>query len=134
MSLQTQVSVPETIPLPPPLFAPASPDHALPSLPPPPPSLLLQPLLGVAPEEVYDAYAAQIGSIVVYGLGARPSRTQGHEEDDDDALGAGTGTGRKPVVVGLALKRLPGQESGARDRERSRFGNVMSMVLDCRVW
>lgn len=119
---QIQGTFPSNAPLPPPILAPASPEHDLPSLPPPPPSLVLQPLLGSPPEDVYDAYAAQIATIVGFGMGTASSSEPEVEEEEEPVEVA-----RRPVVVGLALNRSGGDE-------RRRFGTVMSMVMDCRVW
>lgn len=54
------------------------------------------------------------------------------------------GSQRKPVVVGLALKRRSREAVGDGDdagdeevdwgSERARFGQVMSLVMKCRVW
>lgn len=50
----------------------------------------------------------------------------------------GPGEGRKPVVIGLALKRQEERSSDGEEvdwnTERSRFGQIMKLVMDCKAW
>lgn len=51
----------------------------------------------------------------------------------------GPSEGRKPVVVGLALKRQGERSTDGEgeldwDTERSRFGQIMKLVMDCKAW
>lgn len=101
------------------------PTPPLPALPPPHPSTSLLALFGTPPtpalQPIADLYAGQVAACVWF----------------DAAL---DGAPRRPVVVGLALKRLaPRAEAGEDDevdwaRERQRFGQVMALVMECRVW
>ncbi|ORY91628.1 hypothetical protein BCR35DRAFT_349421, partial [Leucosporidium creatinivorum] len=90
-----------------------------PSLPPPHPSTILQPLFGVPPSphagSLHDLYANQVGAIVFSsGMDAGFSR---------------------PVLLGIALK--PSKEEGdygVSEEERQTFGEVMEMLQGCKVW
>lgn len=107
--------------MPPPL--PSLSTSLFPSLPPPHPSTTLQPIFGVPPSVhvglLHDMYAAQIGAIVF----------EGTEE----------GTQSRPVLLGIALKGLGSgageeEEAGVSEEERRAFGEVMEMVVECKVW
>ncbi|KAL1408561.1 hypothetical protein Q8F55_005374 [Vanrija albida] len=99
----------------------APPTHASPSplsaLPPPPAALHLTPLLGAPPQPtLHELYVSQIATLVWWAL--QLARAP-----------------RRPVVVGLALKRAPraaGEydegDEGVGEEERERFGGVMDMV------
>lgn len=97
-------------------------------LPPPHPSTTLLALFGTpsspALQPIAEMYTSQIAAVVWHAL-------------------ALDGSLRKPVVVGLALKQPPrkvgGNDDDAGDEvdwesERARFGRVMSLVMECRVW
>jgi hypothetical protein len=87
--------------------APAADNPKLAALPPPPASIALTPLLGSAPSATaHDVYVSQIATLVWWSL----------------QLGRAA---RRPVVVGLALKRIDDDE---HDKERERFAGVMDMV------
>jgi len=100
-----QASLPQTVPIPPPSRAPGT-DNA-PStrvIPPaPPPAIELTPLLGHPPtpelHTFYNLLSAQLATVV-----------WSSEEADGNSFG---GT-RRPVVVGIALKR---DDSDSRDAE-----------------
>ncbi|KAG9016603.1 hypothetical protein FRB90_002842 [Tulasnella sp. 427] len=117
-----QASIPAATPLPPPLAPPA--------LAPIPPGITLVPLFGQPPsgmQTVYNLYASQIAAILW-------------------AYEGGDGSTRRPVVVGLALKKTgsgsesvvvdgPGdEETGgageASDEERELFRGVMEMIKE----
>ncbi|KAG8948897.1 hypothetical protein FRC04_009236 [Tulasnella sp. 424] len=118
-----QASIPAATPLPPPLAPPA--------LAPIPPAITLAPLLGQPPsgmQTVYNLYASQIAAIL-----------WAHE--------GGDGSSRRPVVVGLALKRSKtavdsalvadsggDEETGgageASEEDRELFRNVMEMIKE----
>ncbi|KAG9028440.1 hypothetical protein FS837_003885 [Tulasnella sp. UAMH 9824] len=115
-------SIPAATPLLPPLAPPA--------LPPIPPAIALTPLLGQPPsgmQTVYNLYASQIAAILWTFEG-------------------GDGSSRRPVVVGLALKKskaaadsalvadVGDEETGgaeeASEEDRELFRGVMEMVKE----
>ncbi|KII88402.1 hypothetical protein PLICRDRAFT_175996 [Plicaturopsis crispa FD-325 SS-3] len=110
-----QATIPPTVPL---LPAPA-PDSGNPNiqtLPPPPAAIQLTSLLGGGPTEhmqtLHSLYASQIATIVW------TAESQGPLEVD-----------RKAVVVGVALRKSEGDESGGlSESERDVFLGVMSML------
>ncbi|WVF72962.1 hypothetical protein IAT40_007780 [Kwoniella sp. CBS 6097] len=139
----TQASLPNQIPLPPPpppsasasasASNPSSSLQILSILPPPPPALSLTPLLGSPPNPtLHDLYTSQIATLVFF------------------ALESG-GNPRRPVVVGLSLKRISASSSsagsashgdvdeqgdddrdeggiGLSDEERARYAGIMELV------
>lgn len=87
--------------------APDADNASLAALPPPPASIALTPLLGSPPNAtMHDVYVSQIATLVWWSL--QLARAP-----------------RRPVVVGLALKRIPEDEY---ELERERFAGVMDMV------
>jgi hypothetical protein len=98
-------------------------------LPPPHPSTTLLALFGTpsssALQPIAEMYATQIAAIVWHAI-------------------ALNGSPRKPVVVGLALKPRARRAAAAGnddtgdevdwESERARFGQIMSLVMECRVW
>ncbi|OCF38089.1 hypothetical protein I316_00313 [Kwoniella heveanensis BCC8398] len=131
----TQASLPAQIPLPPPPPAPApastptpSSLHILSILPPPPAALLLTPLLGSPPDTtLHDLYISQIATLVFFALESASNNNNG----------------RRPVVVGLSLKRIggggianqdngiedtEGEGGGLSDAERARYAGIMGLV------
>lgn len=115
---QTQAHLPPVAELvPPPSHADAP--SLLSALPPPPAATHLTPLLGAPPQPtLHELYVSQIATLVWWAL--QLSRAP-----------------RRPVVVGLALKRAPrvpgeheedGDEGVVGDDERVRFAGVMDMV------
>ncbi|EGG11784.1 uncharacterized protein MELLADRAFT_115190 [Melampsora larici-populina 98AG31] len=115
-------------------LAPEVPSLNIPSLPIPNTSLQLTPLLSTPPSEsrtIYDVFLNQIGMLVLTGFGPRPNL------DPSQIFGIG----RRPLIVGLALKpdnSLSSTSSddcqGLVDLDRIRFGSVMEMIMECRVW
>ncbi|KAF7778668.1 hypothetical protein Agabi119p4_3013 [Agaricus bisporus var. burnettii] len=102
-----QASIPPTTGLPP----------LTDQLPPPLPAIHLTPLLGSASSEhvqtLHSLYVSQIATLVwVY-----------------DASSA-VDTGRKAVVVGLALKKLSDGDEGLTEDEKLVFREVMNLVQD----
>ncbi|KAG9074884.1 hypothetical protein FRC06_010406 [Ceratobasidium sp. 370] len=110
-----QASIPSSVPLLPPPPPPA--------LPPPPTATTLTPLLGHPPDArsvtLFNLYAAQAAAIAWAKAGQ---------------------LGRRPVIVGLALKRNRPTSSNAdeaeddfeiSDVERATFREIMSMLMDC---
>lgn len=79
-------------------------------LPPPSQATQLTPLLGVS-TPLYNIYISQIATIAWWTLQA-------------------TGGARRPIVVGLALKRLStaDDDDDMGDDERERFAEVMDLV------
>ncbi|WOO82882.1 uncharacterized protein LOC62_04G006365 [Vanrija pseudolonga] len=113
----TQAHLPPVAQLvPPPAHTDAAPS-ALSALPPPPPATHLTPLLGAPPQPtLHELYVSQIATLVWWAL--QLARAP-----------------RRPVVVGLALKRAPrgpglddDDEGVDGDDERVRFAGVMDMV------
>ena len=117
MRAKIQVSIPQAAPL---LVQP-SPDQGepnTPTLPPPPPSIQLTPLLGSAPTDhlrtLYALYASQIATIIWIA-------ETGELMDER----------RRSVVVGVALKKSGEEESqGLSEAERETFHRVMGMIGD----
>lgn len=106
---QTQATLPAVHPLLAPPTA-ASQPTALSALPPPPASIALTALLGSAPDPtLHDVYVSQIATLVWWSLQLASAP-------------------RRPVIVGLALKRSPGDDEVDAEAERERFGGVMDMV------
>ena len=115
--VKIQASIPPTAPL----LAQPSPDTEEPNistLPPPPPSIQLTPLLGSAPTDhlrtLYTLYASQVATMiwVAEASGAMDER-------------------RCSVILGLALKKSGGEEDqGLSEAERETFHQVMGMVGD----
>ncbi|KAL8277953.1 hypothetical protein RQP46_009585 [Phenoliferia psychrophenolica] len=107
---------PPTIPAPLPSLS-----HSLfPHLPPPHPSTTLTPLFGVPPNQhaavLHELYAMQVGAIV---FAPRDAGEEGFARS-------------RPVLLGIALKG--GKEGeGVSEQERSTFGEVMEMVMECAV-
>ncbi|KAG8748294.1 hypothetical protein FRC10_007684 [Ceratobasidium sp. 414] len=112
-----QASIPSSVPLIPPPPPPA--------LPPPPTATTLTPLLGHPPDArsvtLFNLYAAQAAAIAWAKAGQ---------------------LSRRPVIVGLALKRSKPAEAsvnaneaeddfGISDVERATFKEIMSMLMDC---
>lgn len=112
-----QASIPSTTPL---LPAPP-PDPLQPNLhplPPPPAAIQLTPLLGTAPSEhmqtLHSLYAAQIATIVW------AAESDGLLEVD-----------RRNVVVGIALRKLNGDDGGGlNQQDRDIFLEVMDMLRE----
>ncbi|KAJ7632698.1 hypothetical protein FB45DRAFT_913203 [Roridomyces roridus] len=108
-----QATIPDTAPLMGPVDAQ--------TLPEPPASIQLTPLLGNAPSQhlqtLHSLYAAQIATIIwTAGLG-NPLEVS-----------------RKSVVVGIALRKSDaGSDGTLTDKERSVFAGVMSMVQELLV-
>ncbi|EKM55337.1 uncharacterized protein PHACADRAFT_255891 [Phanerochaete carnosa HHB-10118-sp] len=110
-----EASIPDaTLSIPPP--APST-DSSEILLPPPPPSIHLTPLLGSAPSEhlqtLHSLYAAQVATLVW------TSNAEGMMGGD-----------RRAVIVGIALRPLPGagDEGSPSERERQVFHGVMAAV------
>jgi proteasome assembly chaperone 3 len=106
--LQIQASIPDTSPLP---------ARGETELPEPPAAIQLTPLLGSPSSEhlqaLHSTYASQASTIVwVYGFGS---------------LEAGP---RQPVIVGIALKRLPDPPGNTHEEERAVFTTAMSMLRE----
>ncbi|CDZ98498.1 Uncharacterized conserved protein [Phaffia rhodozyma] len=120
----TQASLPSTVSLPP--TGLSTPTGLLPALPQPHPATTLLPLMGTAPtadlQPVYEMYVSQLAAIVW--------------DDEQRDNGPGGGGGKRPVVVGLGFKpsSLSGSDRPDWERERERFGKVMELVKECRVW
>ncbi|PSR77353.1 hypothetical protein PHLCEN_2v7954 [Hermanssonia centrifuga] len=99
---------------------PAGPaDADVPSLPPPPPSIQLTPLLGNAQSDhmqtLHSLYASQVATLVW------TSEAEGSIDSD-----------RRGVIVGIALQNVAekGHEGGLSEHERGVFHGVMAMVKD----
>ncbi|KAG8734186.1 hypothetical protein FRC11_009842 [Ceratobasidium sp. 423] len=112
-TLQIQASIPSSVPLLPPPPPPA--------LPPPPTAISLAPLVGHPPDPrsltLFNLYVSQAAAIAWSKAGQ---------------------LNRKPVIVGLALKRT--KASTAReddddftvsDEDRETFKEIMAMLMDC---
>lgn len=104
--------MPDTAPLLPPE---PSADPSEPSLPPPSPSIQLTPVLGQAPSEhgqtLHSLYASQIATLLWTA----------------EAAGA-LDSGRRGVIVGIALQKSPEEES--TQHEQKVFVGVMRMVTE----
>ncbi|KAI0810970.1 hypothetical protein BC629DRAFT_1589711 [Irpex lacteus] len=107
-----QATMPDTAPLLPPE---PSADPSEPSLPPPSPSIQLTPVLGQAPSEhgqtLHSLYASQIATLIWTA----------------EAAGA-LDSGRRGVIVGIALQKSPEEES--TQHEQKVFVGVMRMVTE----
>lgn len=68
-------------------------------------------------ESLYDLYANQIGAIVFEGM------------KSEDGFGA-----ELPVLLGIGLKVARGEDEGVKQSDRETFGEVMRMVMECKVW
>ncbi|KAG9093245.1 hypothetical protein FS749_014787 [Ceratobasidium sp. UAMH 11750] len=109
-----QASIPSSVPLLPP--------PPLPAFPPPPTATTLTPLLGHPPDArsvtLFNLYAAQAAAIAWTKAGQ---------------------LSRRPVIVGLALKRSKptsnfadeAEDDEISDGERATFMEIMSMLMDC---
>ncbi|KAF9792095.1 hypothetical protein BJ322DRAFT_12084 [Thelephora terrestris] len=111
-----QASIPQTAPL----LAQPPLDQGEPNastLPPPPPSIQLTPLLGSTPSDhlrtLYALYVSQVATIVwiAEAVGSMDER-------------------RRSVIVGLALKKSGEEDQGLSEAERGTFHQVMDMVGD----
>ncbi|OWZ35736.1 hypothetical protein C356_04957 [Cryptococcus neoformans c45] len=119
----TQASLPQQIPLPPPIMPSQSNGHPsnlhiLSILPPPPPQTSLTPLLGSPPQQtLHELYVSQIATLVWWALQT-------------------SGQARRHVVVGLALKQDGRRardeedvdEEALVESERERYAVIMDMV------
>ncbi|EIN07292.1 hypothetical protein PUNSTDRAFT_144807 [Punctularia strigosozonata HHB-11173 SS5] len=113
-----QATIPATTALQP---APSSDDtlSASAALPPPPPTIQLTPLLGAAPSEhirtLHSLYASQAATIIWFS-------------ENKEVLGE---VPRRGVIVGVALKKLGGDEilgTSISDTERETFMGVMTLL------
>lgn len=112
-----QASIPQTAPL----LTQLSPDEeelSTSTLPPPPSSIQLTPLLGSASTDhlrtLYALYASQIATIIWIA-----------------EAGGSMDERRRSVIVGLALKKSGGEEDqGLSEAERETFHQVIGMVRD----
>ena len=104
--------MPDTAPLLPPEL---SSDPSVLSLPPPSPSIQLTPILGQAPSEhgqtLHSLYASQIATLIWTA----------------EAAGA-LESGRRGVIVGIALQKSP--EQGSTEHEQKVFLGVMGMITE----
>ncbi|KAJ7709831.1 hypothetical protein B0H17DRAFT_916134 [Mycena rosella] len=111
-----QATIPDTTPLFPAVQDPGQPN--LQTLPEPPASIQLTPLLGNAPSQhlqtLHSLYAAQIATIIWTEGSSNPLEVF-----------------RKGVIVGIALRKSDGDDDGnLTESERSVFAGVMSMVTE----
>ncbi|KAH9808885.1 hypothetical protein DFH28DRAFT_992747 [Melampsora americana] len=123
----TQITMPVTSIDQPYELSPEVPSLNLPSLPIPNTSLQLTPLLSTPPSEsrtVYEVFLNQIGMLVLTGFGPRA------QLDPSQIFGIG----KRPLIVGLALKPEKSDSINLVEQERIRLGNVMEMIMECRVW
>ncbi|KAI0093698.1 hypothetical protein BDY19DRAFT_989250 [Irpex rosettiformis] len=108
-----QATMPDTAPL---LPTEPSPNPSDISLPPPSPSIQLTPVLGQAPSEhdqtLHSLYASQIATLVWTA----------------EAAGA-LDSGRRGVIVGIALRKSSGEE-GSTGGEQRVFIGAMGMVTE----
>lgn len=108
-------------------ISPALDDGILPRLPVPFTSLDLTSLLGSPPPDLkalLDVYSAQIAMLVFTAFDVEHSSNHFMMPP------------QRPVIVGLALKARPehADHCPSVDHERLRFGTIMRMVMDCKVW
>ncbi|KAG0147241.1 hypothetical protein CROQUDRAFT_656350 [Cronartium quercuum f. sp. fusiforme G11] len=128
----TQISMPMTSIDEPYELSPAVPSLNLPSLPVPHTSLQISPLLSTPPSDskiIYEVYLNQIGMLVLTGFGPRPNPPL----PPSQAFGRGS----RQLVVGLALdfaSKASKAGEGDSDKERIKFGSIMEMVMECRIW
>ena len=111
-----QASIPQTTPL---LTQPSS-DQGEPNtstLPPPPPSIQLTPLLGSAPtghlRTLHALYASQVATVIWIA-----------------EAGGSMDERRRSVIVGLALKKSGEEDQGLSEVERGTFHQIMGMIKD----
>jgi hypothetical protein len=101
----------------------------MPALPVPFTSLQLIPLLSSTPPDLkplYDVYLNQVAMLVFTGF--TPDTPSHVPSCNADRI-------VKPVIVGLALSRLPhASEQDVTSLERARFSAIMNMVVECKVW
>ncbi|KAK0562777.1 hypothetical protein OC861_005134 [Tilletia horrida] len=120
-------------------------------LPTPLPSTALLSLFGTPPagqDTLFSLYVTQVAAIVHARVGLatteqRPGGSETRPHHVNNPLRSDAEPDPRPVVVGLALKRLStsagiGEEDDEVDvldpGERGRFLEIMDMVLACRVW
>jgi len=116
------------------------------NLPNPLPNTSLLSLFGTPPagqETLFSLYVSQIAAIVFTRTGLPPSGDDVTVQQSAPAfLAQPQEPDPRPVIVGLALKRMhSGDEHSAQEEddvfgegERARFLEIMDMVLACRLW